>query len=63
MRVGTLVSLPDEYSQFGRIVDHTGMGYTLEKGDLPDGVEVGDQLAYRVELWGGDSGLAYDVRK
>lgn len=63
MRVGTVLSLPDEYSHFGRIMDGSGVGYTVDEGDLPEGTDEGDQFAYKVEIWGNDSGLAYDLRK
>ncbi|NRA43352.1 MAG: hypothetical protein HRU09_00170 [Oligoflexales bacterium] len=63
MRVGTVISAPNEYSRFGRILDGTGVGYTVEAGDLPEEVEEGDELAYKVEIWGNDSGLAFDLQE
>lgn len=63
MRLGTIVSVPNEYSNYGRILDGSGVGYTVEAGDLPKGAEVGDEAAYKVELWGNESGLAYDVKE
>lgn len=53
--------MPNENSKYGRILDGYGVGYTVEAGDLPEDVEEGDEVAYKVELWGNDSGLAYNV--
>ena len=61
VRMGTVTAMPNEYSRFARIRDGSGVGYTVEVGDMPDGVEEGDELAYKVEIWGNDSGLAYDL--
>ena len=61
MRLGTLVSVPNQFSRFGRVMDGYGVGYTVERGDLPDDAQVGDEVGYKVELWGNDSGLAYDL--
>lgn len=63
MRLGKVIAIPDEYSRFGRVIDSTGMGYTIEAGDIPEEVQVGDDIAYKVEIWGGDSGLAYDIKE
>ncbi len=61
MRLGTIVSVPNEYSRFGRIVDGYGVGYSIEASDMPKGAEEGDKYAYKVEIWGNDSGLAYEL--
>lgn len=61
MRVGQLVNLPNEYSRFGQIKDQYGVAYTVEAGQLPDDAEFDKDYAYKVEIWGNDSGLAYDV--
>lgn len=63
MRVGSLVALPNEYSNYGRLVDQAGVAYTVEAGDIPDGASLGDEVHYRVEIWGDDSGLAYQLEK
>lgn len=57
MRVGTIISVPNEYSRFARIRDEQGIAYTLEAHKAPEDIEVDDELAYKVELWGNDSGL------
>ena len=57
MRVGQIISLPDDYSQFGRIKDEDGRAYTVEKGQIPSNAKVGDNFAYKVEIWSNDSGL------
>ena len=63
MRSGVLVSLPGEYSRFGRIVDSYGVRYSVPAEEIPDSVKEGDQVAYKVEIWGNDSGLVYSVKK
>lgn len=63
MRVGQLISLPNSYSQFGRIKDEDGRAYTVEKGQIPGGAKVGDNFAYKVEIWGNDSGVAFDLKE
>ena len=62
MRVGQLISLPNSYSQYARIKDDTGRAYTVEKGEVPAGAEVGDSFAYKVEIWSNDSGLAHSLK-
>lgn len=61
MRLGTIIALPNDYSSYGRILDGTGVGYTVESGEVPEDAAVGDQYAYKVELWGNESGLAFDL--
>ena len=63
MRIGTLLSLPNEYSRFARIKDNDGVGYTVDPSDLPKGIEEGDGVAYKVEIWENDSGLVYKAEK
>ena len=63
MRIGRIISLPNEYSQYGRILDRSGSAYTIEKGEIPKGAEVDDEYAYKVELYGNDSGLAYALKE
>ena len=63
MKVGTIISTPDEYSRFGRVLDGYGVGYTVEQGDIPEDLEDGDEVAYKVEIWGNDSGLAYQMEE
>ena len=63
MRAGVLVSLPGEYSRFGRIQDSYGVAYSVPAEEIPQGVKEGDKLAYKVEIWGNDSGLAYNLKK
>ena len=63
MKLGTVTALPNEYSRFGRIQDHYGLSYTVEQGEIPEDLDEGDDVAYRVEIWGNDSGLAYDVHE
>jgi hypothetical protein len=63
MRIGTLVAVPDGYSHFGRVQDENGSAYSVDEGDIPKDSKVGDQMAYKVEIWGSDGGLAYDLEK
>ena len=63
MRIGKILSLPDETSSFGRVLDAQGVGYTVDPGDLPEDAEEGDEVAYKVELWGNDSGMAFNVKE
>jgi len=63
MRVGRFVSLPNAYSQFGQIKDQYGIAYSVDPGQLPDDVDTETDYAYRVEIWGNDSGLAYEVEE
>lgn len=60
---GVLVGLPNEYSQFGRVKDPSGNSYTVEKSQIPEDASEGDEVAYRVEIWGNDSGVAYDLKE
>lgn len=63
MRLGKIISLPNEFSRFGRILDTSGVGYTIEPGEISEDLEEGDEAAYQVEIWGGDSGLARNVKE
>ena len=63
MRVGRFVSLPNQYSQFAQIKDELGNAYTVDGAQIPDGADTDDDYAYRVEIWGNDSGLAYDIQE
>ncbi|WP_176736391.1 hypothetical protein [Oligoflexus tunisiensis] len=63
MRIGTVLSLPNEYSRFARVQDADGSSYTADPSVLPEGVKEGSELAYKVEIWGNDSGLVYDASK
>ena len=61
MRIGTIISLPDAYSRFGRIKDDDGGAYTVDPSDIPSSTSMGDRFAYKVELTSGDGGLAYGL--
>jgi len=62
MRIGTILSLPDGYTKFARIKDEDGTSYTVEPGAIPKDTDVGDEYAYKVEVWGSDSGLVYSLK-
>ncbi len=63
MRVGTVLSLPNEYTRFARVQDADGNSYTADPSVLPKGVKEGSELAYKVEIWSNDSGLVYEAEK
>ena len=63
MRLGTVISIPNDYSSFARVLDENGTGYTLEPDKIPEDLEIDDSLAYKVELWENDSGLVYDAEE
>ncbi|MDD9950784.1 MAG: hypothetical protein OXT67_04375 [Zetaproteobacteria bacterium] len=63
MAIGTILSIPNPYSNFARIRDETGLTHTVGKADLPEDVDVGDEFAYKVEIWGNDSGIAYSLEE
>lgn len=62
MRIGQLIGVPDGYTQYARIKDDEGIGYTVDPGEVPKGAKLGDSFAYKVDLWSNDSGLAYALR-
>ena len=61
MRIGTVISVPDEYTRFARIKDEDGVGYTVDPSHYPEDEEpdIDDEYAYKVEIWENDSGLVY----
>ncbi len=63
MRLGTILSLPDEYSQYARIKDRDGSSYTVDAGQVPKNAKIGDKYAYKVELWENGGGLAYELKE
>lgn len=63
MRIGTVSSLPDGYSRYARIHDDNGSSYTVDPAELPKNASVGDEVAYKLDLWANDSGLAYGVKR
>lgn len=63
MRYGTVISVPNDYSNFARVRDENGLGYTVEPRHLLEDTEVDDDVAYKVELWENDSGLIYSMEE
>ncbi|MGE0172226.1 MAG: hypothetical protein AB7T49_05555 [Oligoflexales bacterium] len=63
MRIGTITSLPDHYSEYARITDQDGRSFTVEPSNIPEGAKLGANYAYKVEIYGNDSGLAYALQK
>lgn len=63
MRVGTIIGLPDAYTRFARIRDKDGSAYTVEVGEVPATAKIGDDFAYKVEIWSNDSGLAHSLKE
>ena len=62
MRIGKIISMPNEYTQYARIREPDGRSYTVDKGELPKGAKEGSEYAYKVEIYGNDSGLAYNLK-
>lgn len=63
MRLGTIIGVPDAYTKFARIKDANGSAYTVDPGELPEDAGIDDDFAYRLDLWGNDSGLAHSLRE
>lgn len=63
MKIGTIINLPNNYSHFGRIADEYGNQYSVDNSQIPENTELGEEFAYKVEIWGNDSGLAYDLKE
>ncbi len=63
MRIGTIIGMPNQYTRFARVLDENGVAYTADPGILPKGAEEGSNLAYKVEIWGNDSGLIYETEE
>ncbi len=60
MRLGTIIAMPNEYSNYARVRDNvTGSAHTVDKGELPKDAQEGSEYAYKVEIWSNDSGLAH----
>lgn len=63
MRLGSIIGLPNAYSQFARIKDQYGNSYTADPSLIPKGMKEGDSVAYKVEIGSNDSGLVYEVKE
>jgi hypothetical protein len=63
MRVGTIISVPDINSTYGRIKDVDGRAFTVEKSEIPENTSVGDEFAYKVDIYSNESGLAYALKE
>ena len=61
MAIGSIVTMPNPYSNFAQIRDETGLTHTVASADLPEDAEEGDEFAYKVEIWGNNSGIAYNL--
>ncbi len=59
LRFGTIIAMPNNYSQYGRVLDDNGLAYTIEPHNIPDGADEDTDLAYKVEIWENDSGLIH----
>lgn len=62
MRIGTIIGLPDAYTQYARIRDENGTAYTVDPGELPKDAKIDKSYAYKLDLWAGDSGLGYELK-
>ena len=64
MKLGKMISMPNEYSDFGRIRDiESGISYSIPKDKIPEDLDIEDSAAYSVELWENDSGLVHKVEE
>ncbi len=63
MRIGTVIGMPNEYTRYARVLDESGNAYTADPSILPKGAQEGSELAYKVEIWGNDSGLVYEAEE
>ena len=61
MRIGSIIGLPDAYSQFARIKEGDSVGFTVDAGEVPKDAAIGDSFAYKVSIFGNDSGLAHSL--
>ncbi len=61
MRIGTVLSIPAADSKFATARDEYGNNRTVYTSELPEGAEVGDEYAYRVDfMTGGAATLKND---
>ena len=51
MRIGKLVEAPKGDSNFGIVSDEYGNQWTVDRGEIPEGREAGDDYAYRVDFY------------
>ena len=63
MKLGSITSLPNEFTRYGKITDSRGNQFTVEENEIPKDAEIGSQYAYSVEIWENDSGIAYDLKE
>lgn len=63
MRIGRFIDLPNEYSRFARVKDPDGNTYTVDPDQLPKDADTETDYAYKVEIWGGGSGVAYNIKE
>ena len=64
MRIGSLISIPDEYTHFATIQDMTdGSVFTVHPSIIPEDLDpdIDDEFAYRVDVWENGSGLIVDL--
>ncbi len=50
MSVGTIVSLPTQYSAYARIRDEYGQERTVQGSQIPSDLDEGDSFAYTVNI-------------
>jgi len=62
-RIGSILAMPNQYTRYATVKDENGRNFTVEPIEIPKDAEVGKDVAFKVELYGGDGGLAYDIQE
>lgn len=62
MPIGTIQSLPNQYTSYARIRDEHGVSYTVHASELPDDVEAGEDVPYYVDIYQHPSGPQTTLR-
>ncbi len=62
MALGTILSLPSEYSIFARVRSEHGEEYTVHGTEIPTSLDEGDNYAYHVDIFQNQSGDAVTLR-
>ncbi len=63
MPIGKIAGMPPPGSGFARVRDEFGTEYSVDIKELPKHAKEGDDMAYRVDVFHNESGLATTLRK
>jgi hypothetical protein len=50
MRIGNIIELPKSGSSYGIVQDEYGNRWTVDRGEIPEGSDAGDDYAYQVDF-------------